>query len=286
MPLTLSKRAQVVPQVKISPPENLVLDNFAIRPAATFNLRRTTRHYDGAMVTVRGTSSIVPRRVFKSDVRGDLDIRALLAFIGNGSGFVDRWNNPNDSSRDAVQATGANQPRIVSGGVLDTRNGKPSIVFDGVTSFLSATPSSYSGSFTLNLIIAPDSSMPSFGMVLVLNANVTEYRRNGAASHMQINLNGGSAIQDIPSGFDYRITSALVSGTSQELFTNGVLVQSTSIVFSPLINSHSFGGRSAGSFPYKGSFQEMVLFHSLSSTIDRQLLERDQAKYFSILGVA
>ena len=34
-----------------------------------------------------------------------------------------------------------------------------------------------------------------------------------------------------------------------------------------------------------GWHQEITVFASALSTVDRQLLERDQAKYFSILGV-
>jgi len=55
----------------------------------------------------------------------------LTSFCGAGNGFVTTWYDQSTSGNNAVQATSANQPRIVNGGVLDTDGGKPAIVFGG-----------------------------------------------------------------------------------------------------------------------------------------------------------
>ena len=50
-----------------------------------------------------------------------------MTFVGAGSGFVSIWYDQSGNSRNASQPTQANQPRIVSAGVMDTQNGKPII---------------------------------------------------------------------------------------------------------------------------------------------------------------
>jgi len=280
MPLTLSKRAQVVPQVKISPPENLVLDNFAIRPAATFNLRRTTRHYDGAMVTVRGTSSIVPLREFKSDVRGDLDIRALLAFIGNGSGFVDRWNNPNDSSRDAVQTTEANQPQIVNAGVLNIVNSRSSLSFDGTNHFMLV-----SSTFTTASAFAVLNALDAGGVFKDFNGIFGG--TTGVAGFVNWVANVGVTTIRPMEQSAVAGTSRVNGGVTTQFAPLSTLKVLSSINTTVLSTTNWHLGQDRANTPrrWQGNISELVAFSSGLSTADRQLLERDQAKYFSILGV-
>jgi len=281
MPLTLSKRAQVVPQVKISPPENLVLDNLAIRPAATFNLRRTTRHYDGAMVTVRGTSSIVPRREFKSDVRGDLDIRALLAFIGNGSGFIDRWNNPNDSSRDAVQATEATQPRIVSAGVLEIANGRAGIRWIAGSNLVTSAWGLTSQPFTRNFVFTNNSSTAGAHLInsVAGSPNTADFLSNVSTFAIFAGtISSGYSVGATESW----INTSIFNGAASSIFKNNAAAV-TSNAGTDGFNGIQVGGTGGALF---GWHQGITVFASALSTVDRQLLERDQAKYFSILGVA
>ena len=296
MPLTLSKRAQVVPQVKISPPENLVLDNFAIRPAATFNLRRTTRHYDGAMVTVRGTLSIVPRRVFKSDVRGDLDIRALLAFIGNGSGFIDRWNNPNDSSRDAVQATDARQPRIVSGGVLDVQNTKACMRQIATAMWLDLPnimvgASSATGATAVTVYNQPTAGAAFSGWGTV-NGDDQNVHSPWADSNVYDSFcsTGRQVFAAYGARDTLRTHTMRQTGTALQCFKNGTQIDTNkAATFKTTVTTISgnriLNGSPSNVYNSDDSMCESVFFGSALSTIDRQLLERDQAKYFSILGV-
>jgi len=61
----------------------------------------------------------------------------LLAFAGNtasDNGYVTTWYDQSGASNNLVQATQANQPKIVSSGVLVERNLKPAVEFDGLAS--------------------------------------------------------------------------------------------------------------------------------------------------------
>jgi len=58
----------------------------------------------------------------------------LAAWVGAGNnGFVHTWYDQSTSGNNAIQATTSSQPRIVSGGVLDTDGGNPAIVFGSGT---------------------------------------------------------------------------------------------------------------------------------------------------------
>jgi len=291
MPLTLSKRAQVIPQVKISPPENLVLDNLVTRPAATFNLRRTTRHYDGAMVLVRGDASIVSQREFKSDIRGELDIRALLAFVGNGSGFVVRWNNSNGNGTqyDVSQPTSSLQPQIV-GNQIFARTGQELFKANEPT-FLSAD-----GQYLLNMVhdvINPSIFTTPFPL-LVRNYStavgdasrrplIFYFKANSALFH----THGTSSISEPTANIlGKRVLSFTRDLSAFRTFVDGNLSGSAVGVIDTT-GTHSIfaiGNSDTGSVPLQ--YSEVVLFAGATSNADRQILERDQAKYFSITGVA
>jgi hypothetical protein len=77
---------------------------------------------------------------------GELDTTSLLSFVGAGNGFVTTWYDQSTNGRNAIQTTAANQPRIVSSGVLDTKNGKPTLYFDGVNDVLSISTQVFNNS--------------------------------------------------------------------------------------------------------------------------------------------
>jgi len=87
-----------------------------------------------------GTSGSAVVRVRRSSDNTEQDFTAiqvtdgtLTTFCGAGNGFVRTWYDQSTSGNNAIQATTSSQPRIVSGGVLETDGGKPAIVFGSGT---------------------------------------------------------------------------------------------------------------------------------------------------------
>ena len=79
-------------------------------------------------IRVRRSSDNAEQNIgFVSD---ELDTTSLLSFVGANDGFVTTWYDQSGNSRDAVSPTAATQPRIVLGGVLETKNTKPAIYFN------------------------------------------------------------------------------------------------------------------------------------------------------------
>ena len=58
----------------------------------------------------------------------------LVTFTGANDGFVTTWYDQSGNGRNAVQATALRQPKLVSSGVLQTKNSKPTLIFNKVNS--------------------------------------------------------------------------------------------------------------------------------------------------------
>jgi hypothetical protein len=278
-----------------------VLDLIFAIASVAYGLRRLRRLYTGFCIRVKRSSDNAQLDI-GFDSQGNLDILALLAFVGTGSGFVTIWYDQSGNGRNATQTTAANQPQIVSNGVLQTEGGKPAILFDGVDDYLAAPSPLIDTTHSLFVLFTPKIEN-EFGTVFgqwfagatgrfYLIANQIS---SGAASAGFLNLanttatggGGGSgfaaevAISNTPT----LITSISSTGSEQwKLFKNGTEWDSATItsVYTG-VNSAIGSLNGTGSLlPFDGTVSELISFPSALSTTDRQTLERNQGKYYSI----
>jgi hypothetical protein len=82
-------------------------------------------------------------------VGSNLNVAALLAFVGAGNGFVTTWYDQ-VGSVNATQATALSQPRIVNGGTIVVDSGMPAIEFLGTQDF--SFTFSHSGTLSLGCV--------------------------------------------------------------------------------------------------------------------------------------
>lgn len=106
----------------------------------SFSLRKLRSAYSGNCIKVRRSSDNTEQDIgFVSNV---LDTASMKTFVGANSAFVTIWYDQSASSpQNAIQATTANQPRIMNSGVIDrTQNNDgdwvAAILFDGSNDFL------------------------------------------------------------------------------------------------------------------------------------------------------
>jgi len=108
--------------------------------SAAYSLRDLSSASVGnPVVNVRRSSDNATQDFISTEITNG----TLLAFVGNtasDNGYVTTWYDQSGASNNLVQATQANQPKIVSSGVLVERNLKPAVEFDGLASnFLEQT---------------------------------------------------------------------------------------------------------------------------------------------------
>ena len=98
------------------------LDSF---PGAyvAYSLRKLSSTYTGSVINVRRSSDNATRDI--GFYRYSLDQKALLDFVGSGSGFVTTWYDQSGNNKHATQGTNANQPRIVDSGSIVTLLNNP-----------------------------------------------------------------------------------------------------------------------------------------------------------------
>jgi hypothetical protein len=78
---------------------------------------------------------------------GNLDTSALTTFCSGTDGFVTTWYDQSGNNNNAIQSTAANQPLIVNGGTVYTKNSKPYLYASGST-FFGAITTNYVSIFT------------------------------------------------------------------------------------------------------------------------------------------
>ena len=208
-----------------------------------------------------------------------------LVYRSTPTGFITTWYDQSGNGRNLVQATAANQPSIVSGGVVVTQNSKPSISFDGVNDVLS------SASNFINSLIAGN----AFTATSVTGGSNNQFGFtgnliNGGGSIPRLYMQRVSYSYDASAGLVINVTSGMRvityahdGSSSQSAFLDGV---SKGTVTQNVVSSFGGGYLSvplfSGGVAQAGNASEFVMFASALSTNDRKTLERNQGAYYSI----
>jgi len=98
--------------------------------ALVYSLRKIVNAYAGDAIRVRESGGNTEADIGFDDF-GNLDTTALLAHTGANDGFVTTLDEQSRNLDNATQATNAAQPKVVSAGVVLTKNGRPTIRYDG-----------------------------------------------------------------------------------------------------------------------------------------------------------
>ncbi|MGF6633511.1 arabinofuranosidase catalytic domain-containing protein [Paraburkholderia sp. MM6662-R1] len=116
----LAKRLRWATEAFIGP-----LDTLGVSPVAAYSLRRLTGRWRGpAIEVVRASDSAV--RNIRFTPQGDLDIAALMEFVGVSDATVSTWYDQSGKGYHATAMAGA-QPYVAKGGVLVLVNGQPAV---------------------------------------------------------------------------------------------------------------------------------------------------------------
>jgi hypothetical protein len=276
-----------------------VLDLIFAIASVAYGLRRLSRFWTGAAIRVMRTSDNSELDI--GFIGEDLDVVTLLAFVGSGNGDIVIWYDQSGNGRHAVSITGS-RPRIVSNGAIETQNGKPAIRFDGVNDYLAAASPLIGATHSLFILFTPTienefgtvfgqwssgqngrfyviANQESAGPISVGRLNVANTTATGG------NGTNGLAADVAISNTLTLITSISTTGSEQwKLFKNGAEWDSATItsVYTG-VNSAIGSLNGTGSLlPFDGTVSELISFPSALSTTDRQTLERNQGKYYSI----
>jgi hypothetical protein len=233
----------------------LLLDQYP-GAAAAYSFRKLRTAYTGNCIQVRRSSDNATQDI--GFVNNVIDSTTLLTFCGAGNGFVSIWYDQSGNSKNASQATLANQPQIVSSGVIILINGKPSLQVDTTDTL------------TLSSITTPIRT--TFGVIKRTANNSNYFIYGGGISHYHF---GNIYYFEIDAGLiqsnavDNTANQIILSGYNSSPFVgfqykNNVLIASTT---SGLTRAGSIDRLfSASTFFSSGYGQEIIIYSSNNSS--------------------
>ena len=248
---------------------------------AAYSVRKLRTAYSGSAIRVRETASgLNNEQDIGFDVDGNLDTTALLSFTGAGDGFVTTWYDQQGSDN-AVNATAAQQPQIVSSGSVIIEGTLPTVEFLGAQQLTkSSTALSDVSLFTVMTSNNVSSEMTAINLqdgtntcFLHLNRSTNNSLVYGSFNGTAVSQEGGNISgQLLASGFS-------ISNASANLFIDGVDVNQAYLGRSNFGNS-TIGSRS-GSFWFTGNVSEVIYYNS-SQSANRTAIEANINSYYSI----
>jgi hypothetical protein len=207
-------------------------------------------------------------------------------------GFVETWYDQSGNGNDAVQATAANQPKIVNAGALLNE-----LVFDGSNNFL-RTAANFdafgANSLGLFMVVNPSSTSgnPRFlntrvgspGIEFILNVTPRLYYKDSGGN----GTNGASQSASLSAGTEVIYTNLVDRDTDQtvDAFKNGSSVTTGSppdLTGVGSVNSAelTIGANNAGGNLYNGKTKEIIIYAS-NQEANRTAIEANINGHYSI----
>ena len=256
------------------------------KPVTAFSLRQLGSAYSGKAIQVRRSSDNTMQDIGFTTA-GDLDTVALKAFVGSGNGFVNIWYDQSGNGINATQTNTANQPQIVSNGVINRDNGKP-VMWTSATGYLTYGPmNQFGGSYqATRMAVARSRSGNSLSIIDGLGPYQLDCQmQSSSALGIQVNtgsivVNGSTANTNV-----LVAVNAIRNNGASKLYVNGTLAgTNTSSIgtFSSTLTGY-IGVRNDLAGPSPGTFSETILFNAVLSDADRQAIDSNQNSYYTLV---
>jgi hypothetical protein len=265
--------------------------------AMAVGLRKLRSAYAGSAIKVRRSSDNTTQDI-GFDRQNNLDVNALMTFVGSGSGSIDTWYDQSGNGKDLTQATASYQPPIVNAGTLVMLNGKPTVYFDATnTTLTNATMSNTGTSASAAAFAAKSSTAGTTSRIMTVwksgDSNDRQYNTSSAilatnSNYLDSERNSGTyghVTANVPFTYDYPFVAMDVyDGTNQYLYMDGAQVATYAY-------SQAFGYTtvrlgcawqcSTATDKFGGYISEAYLYNSSISTANRQWLTQNMESYYA-----
>jgi len=193
-----------------------ILDIYTTADLA-FSLRRLRIGYTGNCIRIRRSSDNTEQDI-GFNATDTLDTAALLSFVGAGNGFVTTWYDQSGNGRNIAQSTAANQPQIVSSGVVLTRNSLPCVRYSDTSTQISLiTSSNYSvpAATTFSCVFTPISGNAPYRYIYTVGSTAQ------TAAYHGFGYRAGGNLQDWILEDALYFGNGFGSGRNPRLISNG-----------------------------------------------------------------
>lgn len=238
-------------------------------PQIVLSLRPLLRH-TGPIITVRRSIDNLTQSFSFSNDRYGINTNEILDFVQGGDGFVTEWFDQQQNNIN-VSFLIRNPPKIVSNGILETKNDRPTLRFDSLTSLISRSPITFGSSFGVF-------QRENIQMVVVQLQGISNYRGlfPGSApssfwTHGSYSQNNGPLNSTEPQPLSGVVGDDLfqVSGFGPPI---GQIIQNEKI---------DLGFASSSYMPLVGCVSELVIFPT-DVRDKRDYISKNQMDYYGI----
>jgi hypothetical protein len=261
----------------------LLLDTYS-GAAAAYSLRKLRTAYTGSAIRVRRASDNAEQDIgFNGE---NLNTSALTSFCSGTNGFVKTWYDQSGNSRDATQATAANQPQIVSSGSVILQNSKATLDFNGTTQRFDIPTIAFNMNAISIIAISKSDSSVSNGFVFAnpdpnrlyagfISASVEYFGYDDAATKFNLgSANTNQSLKELYAG------SSTVNAYRNTTASTAVSSVSTSITGDNL-SIGSYRKSASLTTYYDGNIQE-VIFYTSNQSSNRTGIESNINSFYSI----
>ena len=274
------------------PPFTYVLDGLSTAPVVAYSASRLllSAYVGNPVMKIRRVSDDATLNI--GAVNGLLDTASIASFCGASAGKQDTLYDQSGNARHFVQNTLASQPEIWDGTAIRNINANPAVYSDGNKKMSTAGFSAFNANTAITInFVAKINSNVSFNTILsksVGNApapfdfyNSSFFNGDGAQASAFTVTNGLSAANGAG------IWTLQLNATNKYTFFNGSDNGNSSGTFSfadggtPLV----LFSRADGATACNGYAAEIVLFDTVISTANRQILEQNQEAFYGITGI-
>lgn len=196
---------------------------------AAYSLRLLNSFYTGSAIRVRRSSDNTELDIGFDGLSG-LNTTALTAFVGLNNGFVTIWYDQSGNGQNATQTTAANQPQIVTSGVIEVQLGKPAVKFLRASNNGLVTSVVINNPFSIIAIASQDSSTFALStrMLQGLGTNTQMVIKRG--DNNSVLVNAVTILANWPSQVNNQtyLLSFLRQSTTSYLYQNNASVANSS----------------------------------------------------------
>jgi hypothetical protein len=257
--------------------------------AAAYSVRLLRTAYTGNAIRVRRSSDNTEQDIGFSS--GNLDTTSLTTFCSGTNGFVTTWYDQSGNANNATQTTAANQPVIVTAGVVNLVNLKPAVYFNNATTtsmaFSQLTLS------TLTILWVSKKLVNTVSQSIILSGNSGNSYSGDDVDHVGSPMMIVSGSQNVIANSVSNTSSQLAGRLSQHLsylnrrsstqavgqFNNSSNAYNNSVSSANFINN---GIANYGSnYNWVGDIQELVIYANDQSA-NRTGISNDINTYYAI----
>lgn len=225
----------------------------------------------------------------------DIDDGTMLTWVGTGGtdiGYIVKWyNQGTGGSYDISNASGSLQPRIVSGGVLQTKGGLPCVDFNGTADYLQSPTSASSTEWSF-FSVSSANTTETIGTIFDLSdttldsPKVFHDTRTGNKWDLVVrNTSGTNYFADMSTqriDTNQRLLSSVIDASkNMSAFDNGATGTTATYTGTTTTDGLLVGAQYTPKNYLDGTIQELIIFKSDESA-NRVAIQNEINGYYSI----